>query len=73
MNKTSPHKMIRVIKKRDFEPQYLLIHITQCALEDAEKKVPGWVNQQFIAITFSALAIEAMANSFGDVCKTGCF
>jgi len=65
MSKTNPDKMIRVIKERDFQPQHLLIRIAECALDDAEKKIPGWVNQQFIAITFSALAIEAMTNSFG--------
>jgi hypothetical protein len=66
MSKTGPRKTVRVVKERDFEPQHLLIHIARCALEDAEKKVPGWGNQQFIAIAFSALAIEAMANSFGQ-------
>lgn len=57
---------IRVQKERDFEPQHLLMRVAENALEDAEKKIDGWKNQEIIAITFSALAIEALANSFGS-------
>ena len=58
---------IRVQKQRDFQPQHLLMRVAENALEDAEKKIDGWKNQEIIAITFSALAIEALANSFGNI------
>ena len=66
MTKPRASKGIRVQKKRDFEPQHLLMHIAEIALEDAQKKIPGWKNQEIVAITFSALALEALANSFGS-------
>lgn len=66
MNASKASKRVRVQKKRDFEPQHLLLHIAEIALEDAQKKVPGWKNQELVAITFSALALEALANSFGS-------
>ena len=57
---------IRAEKKRDFEPQHLLMRIAENALQDAEKKIDGWKNQEIIAITFAALTVEALANSFGS-------
>ena len=66
MNKPKASRKIRVQKTRDFEPQHLLMHIAATALEDAQKKIPGWKNQELVAITFSALALEALANSFGS-------
>jgi hypothetical protein len=60
---------IRVQKQRDFEPQHLLMRVAENALVDAENKIPGWKNQEIVAITFSALAIEALANSFGSKLK----
>ena len=46
MNASKASKRVRVQKKRDFEPQHLLLHIAEIALEDAQKKVPGWKNQE---------------------------
>jgi len=66
MNKQKTSKRVRVQKKRDFEPQHLLVQVAEVALEDAQKKIPGWKNQELVAITFSALALEALANSFGN-------
>ena len=66
MDKPKESKRVHVRKKRDFEPQHLLMHIAEIALEDAQKEVPGWKNQELVAITFSALALEALANSFGS-------
>jgi hypothetical protein len=66
MTKPRASRGIRVQKKRDFEPQHLLMHVAEIALEDAQKKIPGWKNQELVAITFSALALEALANSFGS-------
>ena len=67
MPKPRASRGVRVQKKRVFEPQHLLMRVAENALEDAERKIPGWKNQEIIAVTFSALALEALANSFG--CK----
>lgn len=37
------------------------------ALENAESKAPGWLYQELVAMTFSALSLEALGNSFGEI------
>lgn len=36
------------------------------ALDNPEKKIPGWLYSELTAITFCGFAIEAIANSFGE-------
>ena len=43
-----------------------MLRIARLELEKAKEKKPGWANSVFIAITLSALAIEALANAVGD-------
>ena len=66
MNDQRKPEQIRVLKEREFSPHHILIGAAHVALEDAEKKIPGWVHFELVAITFSALALEAVANSFGE-------
>jgi hypothetical protein len=56
----------RVEREREFKPHHILIGAAQIALESAEAKTPGWLYHELIAITFSALAFEALTNSFGE-------
>jgi hypothetical protein len=61
-----PNDKIRVQKERAFAPHHLLIQTAQIALEDAENKRPGYSRYELTCITFSALALEALGNSFGE-------
>ena len=56
----------RVQRDRDFKPHHILIGTAKIALESAEAKTPGWLYYELTAITFSALALEALTNSFGE-------
>lgn len=51
---------------RPFKPYHDLLGVASMALDDAKNKKRGFYYSQMIAITFSALAIEALANSFGE-------
>ncbi len=62
MNKTS----VKVDAKRHYAPHHLLFGAADTALEDAESDRPGGAHYITMAITFSALALEALANSFGE-------
>lgn len=44
----------------------MLIGAAKAALEDANKRRPGWFYSELTAITLSALSIEAMCNAIGD-------
>jgi len=57
---------VKVNRNRDFHAHHMLIGAARVALEDAINEKPGYFYSQLAAITFSALALEAMANSFGD-------
>ena len=59
-------KKFRVQRDRDFKPHHILIGAAKSALESAEAKTPGWLYHELTAITFSALALEALTNSFGE-------
>jgi hypothetical protein len=56
---------LRVQRERDFSPHHVLLGVAYNALEDAEKKRPGYFNYELACITFSALALEALGNAFG--------
>jgi uncharacterized protein (DUF2236 family) len=59
-------KKYRVQRERDFKPHQILLDAARTALEDAEIKMPGYLYRELAAITFSALALEALTNSFGE-------
>lgn len=44
----------------------MLIGAARAALDDATSKKPGWFYSELVAITMSALSIEAMSNAIGE-------
>ena len=62
MNKAS----VKVDSQRHYAPHHLLFATASTALEDAESDRSGKVYYITMTITFSALALEALANSFGE-------
>ncbi len=58
-----PH--VTIHKERDAYPHHMLMNIASCALADGRAKHEGWRNELLVCITFSAFAMEAMANGFG--------
>src|SRR6478736_259908 len=61
-----PSATIRVRQDRNFCPHHVLIGVAKSALERAQKKEPGWLYDELVAMTFSAMALEALANAFGE-------
>jgi hypothetical protein len=65
-------KKIKITKEREFTPFHFLIYAARVGLEDAEKVtkeekgISTWTPHELMAITFSAFALEAIGNSFGD-------
>lgn len=59
-------RQYRRIEQRHYSAHHTLLHIAELSLTKAEAKEPGWLNEAFICITFSALTIEALANAIGD-------
>ena len=58
--------LLRVQREREFSPHHILIGSAMLALERARKREPGWLYDELVAITFSAMALEALANAFGE-------
>lgn len=56
---------LQIKRVRQYKPYHDLLGVASMTLEDAENKKPGYYYLQMITITFSALAIEAIANSLG--------
>lgn len=59
-------KRLRVRRKRKFSPHHVLLGAASAALQDAEEKRPGFFYYELTCITFSALALEAICNAFGE-------
>jgi hypothetical protein len=59
-------KKLHVERFRDFHAYHQLLSAAEMALESAEKEERGFYYHQMIAITFSALALESLVNSFGQ-------
>ncbi len=59
-------KKYRVQRDRYFTPHDILIGAAKIAFESAEVKALGSLYYELTAITFSALALEALTNSFGE-------
>ena len=68
-----PMKETRILKvsaERPFSAHHMLMEAARSSLAVAEQQ-PGWAQSELIAITFSALAIEALCNTIGGrVVKT---
>lgn len=59
-------KKLKVQRVRHFHAYHQLLQTAQMALEDIEEGRRGSYHYQTIAITFSALALESIVNSFGE-------
>ena len=59
-------KNISVRTERFYSAHHTLLRLAKHELEKAEAEEAGWANSQFSAITFSALAIEAICNAVGE-------
>jgi hypothetical protein len=57
---------VKVTRERYCCPHHLLLAPARLALDRVEKQEHGWYYDALTAITFSALALEALANSFGE-------
>jgi hypothetical protein len=57
---------LRVQRERDFSPHHVLLGAAYTALKDAEAKRSGYFNYELACITFSALALEALGDAFGE-------
>ena len=61
-----PPILLKHSQERHYSAHNTLLHIALIELEGAKSGTVGQFNHAFIAITFSALAIEALANAVGD-------
>ena len=52
--------------QRHFSPHHILLGAARHSLNGCKDKTLGCSYNRLMAITFSAIAVEAMANSFGD-------
>jgi len=57
---------LQVERERNFSAHHMLLGAARMAMEDSNKQRPGWFYSDLIAITFSALSIEALCNAFGN-------
>ena len=57
-------KLNQIAKDRESKPHLLLMDAARTGLEDAETKELGRIHYELMAIFFSALALEAFANTF---------
>lgn len=52
--------------ERFYSAHHTLLRIAKDNLKKAEIKEPGWFNNEFMAITLSSLAVEAICNAVGE-------
>jgi hypothetical protein len=64
-------KKIKRVQERRFTAHHMLLHAARRALDDAERGEPGSFYGELAALTFSALAIEALCNAIGDAVIDG--
>jgi hypothetical protein len=62
---------IEVQSERFYSEHHRLLRIARHSLDNAKKKEPGWADDEFLAITLSALAIEAICNAVGEKAVSG--
>jgi hypothetical protein len=63
---SDPVYTIKVTRQRTYSAHHALQHIAAGCAEAAEQDEAGSFNNALIAITLSALSIEAMSNAIGD-------
>jgi hypothetical protein len=56
---------VKVVRK--FLPHQMLVGAASHHLESAKKQVPGYFYERLSSLMFSALAIEAIGNTYGEV------
>ena len=56
-----------VSKERLYVPYHDQINIARKALERVEKKEIGWIHECHVVIVFSAIAIESISNTYGEL------
>ena len=62
---TKAQLYMRVVT-RNYSAHHTFLEIASIQMELAQQKETGWFNEALISITFSALAVEALANAVGD-------
>lgn len=60
------HETMLVRSERFYSAHHTLLRIAKHSLLLAESGSPGWEDEQFIAVTMSGLAIEAICNAIGE-------
>lgn len=63
---TSGARDFRRVQERHYSAHHTLLRVARFELAKAERKEVGWFDSTFVALTFSALAIEALSNAIGD-------
>ena len=53
-------------QERDFSGHHMLLRVAKSELAEAEKNKLGRIDRCLVAMTFSALACEALANAIGE-------
>lgn len=62
----APAPNFRRVQERHFSAHHTMLRIARIELDRAKRKEPGWFDSIFVVLTFSALAIEAIANAVGQ-------
>jgi len=61
-----PARNLKRTQEHNFSAHHMLIRTASLANKRAKERQPGWMYDELIAMTFSALAIEALCNSIGN-------
>src|SRR3954471_2833467 len=61
-----PVRKLKRTQERQFSAHHMLIRAAEIARDRGTEKKPGWMFDELSAMTFAALAIEALCNSIGD-------
>ncbi len=59
-------RKVKRVQERHFSAHHMLIRAASVAIDRAKEKRPGWFYDELSAMTFAALAIEALGNSIGE-------
>jgi len=62
---SEPTRPLVRVQERHYSAHHTLLRIAAAEAEKAAAEEPGWFNHAFVALTLSALAIEAFANAIG--------
>jgi hypothetical protein len=59
-------RKVRRTQERHYSAHHMLLEVARRANDCVARKEPGWSYEAVTAIVFSALAVEALLNAFGD-------